>query len=122
MLHINCSTPILPRAPPGTPVDITFWGVVPVVVGCALESAIFYYYRANSQKCNTAGGAQGRIGVEQFEWRITLWCLIDVPPPLINFRKFFPPPGPYLDLPLINLGKFQQLSYTVEPFYSGHAL
>ena len=32
-------------------------------------------------------------------------------PPLINLRKFFPPPGPYLDTPLINLGKllFQQL-------------
>ena len=32
----------------------------------------------------------------------TLWCLINVPP-LINFRKFFPPPGPYLDPPLIHL-------------------
>ena len=41
---------------------------------------------------------------------ITLWCLINVPP-LINFRKFFSSPAPYLDPPLINLGKFlfQQL-------------
>ena len=31
-------------------------------------------------------------------WGHTLCCLINVPPPLINFRKFFPPPGP-LDPP-----------------------
>ena len=36
---------------------------------------------------------------KRYDEEYTLWCLINVPSPLINFRKFFPPPGPYLDPP-----------------------
>ena len=54
---------------------------------------------------------------------LTLWCLINVPLPAYKFSENPPPPGPYLDPPLINLGKFlfQQLQniqkYTVNKEY-----
>ena len=33
----------------------------------------------------------------------TLWCLINVPPPLINFRKFFPPPRTLFGPPRLSI-------------------